>query len=78
MIYLFFEVNKDEIHLIKFIVEAYDNIMQVSTVDETLPKIQISIAPDLIDDAKTIIAELATRHKMIPIPDDPHVSQGNL
>lgn len=76
MHYLFYKVAKDDIYKIKFILEAYENMMSVSTVDNDLPKLQIGIAPDLLDDARAIIEDLKTKLYMEEIFDDSTVSQG--
>lgn len=76
MIYLFYKVDKNDIYKIKFLVEAYENIMCVSTVDDNMPKIQIAVAPDFLEDAKAIIADLQRTMYMQEIFDDPGVSQG--
>jgi hypothetical protein len=76
MRYLFYKVAKDDIYKIKFILEAYENMMSVSTVDDDMPKIQISVAPDFLDDARAIIDDLKTKMYMKELSDDPTVSQG--
>lgn len=77
MYYLFYKVRSQEIHLIKFILESYEHMMLVSTVDEELPKIQITIAKDFLDDCKKIIDNLQKDLFMVQINDPPNVSQGN-
>lgn len=76
MHYFFYKVAKDDIYKIKFILEAYENMMSVSTVDDDMPKIQISVAPDFIDDARAILDDLNTSLYMEEIFDDPTASQG--
>jgi len=77
MHYLFYKVNKTDIYLIKFLLEAYENMTQVSTVDEDMPKIQITVAPDCLDDVQIIIEDLKTKFYMQKIEDDATKSQGN-
>ncbi|EKD50439.1 MAG: hypothetical protein ACD_62C00543G0006 [uncultured bacterium] len=77
MFYLFYQVNKSDIHYLKHILEAYENMIQVSTVDEALPKLQLSIAPDFVDDVLGIIQNLQKSFFLKQLDDDPHVSQGN-
>ncbi|OGP08751.1 MAG: hypothetical protein A2048_09915 [Deltaproteobacteria bacterium GWA2_45_12] len=77
MYYLFYKVHNKDIAMIKFLIEAYENMMDISTIDRNLPKIQISCAKDYLDDCKAIIADLQTRFEMIKL-DEPHDrSQGN-
>lgn len=76
MHYLFYKVNKTDIAMIKHLIEAFDNMMIVSTIDQSIPKIQITCAPDLLDDCKEIIDDLSKRFYMEPLPEDPTKSQG--
>jgi len=76
MHYLFYKVNKNEIHYIKHILEAYDNMTQVSTIDTDMPKIQITIAPDFLEDVKGILADLEKRFFMQQLDEDSTKSQG--
>ena len=77
MMHIFYKVDKHDIVLIKAILEAYENIFIVSTVDESVPKIQITLPKDFLADAEEILSDLATRFFMEKLDDDPHVSQGN-
>lgn len=76
MHYLFYKVHKNDIYLIKFILESYENIAQVSTVDRGASKLQITVAPDFLVDVQAIIADLQKTYFMQEIFDDPTVSQG--
>ncbi|MDO8519539.1 MAG: DUF4911 domain-containing protein [Deltaproteobacteria bacterium] len=77
MIYLFYKVRAQDIYLIKFILESYENLMTVSTIDERESKIQVRIAADFLGDCREILEDLGKRFLMIPIDDSPEVSQGN-
>ena len=77
MYYLFFKVRPRDICLIKFVLESYENLMTVSTVDIAESKIQVRIAPDFLGDCREILADLGKSFLMIPIDDSPEVSQGN-
>lgn len=77
MIYLFYKLRMEDIYPVKFILEGFENMMIVSTVDELLPKIQITIAPDFLEDCLRIMADLMKDFLLIPIADPDHVSQGN-
>lgn len=77
MHYLFYKIRKDDLYMIKFLLESYENIAQVSTIDRNITKIQITIAPDFLQDIEMIIEDLKTRFYMEQIFDDPTVSQGN-
>lgn len=77
MTYLFYKVRKEDICIIKFILESYENLMTLSTVDQNLPKIQITIAPDFLDDCLAILDDLQKQFLMILLKDPSDVSQGN-
>lgn len=77
MHYLFYKVNKADIVQIKFLLEGYDGLCEISTVDRTLPKIQITVAPDFLPDVNAIIADLKKEFYMEKIEQDPKVSEGN-
>jgi len=77
MHYLFYKINKTDIARIKFLLEGYDNMCEISTVDHTVPKIQVTVAPDFVDDVLLIIEDLKKEYFMQEIDDDPKVSQGN-
>ena len=62
--------------MIKFLLEGYDNMMSVSTIDKEAGKIQITIAPDLLEDAKGILADLGNKFYMQALDEDPSKSQG--
>lgn len=64
--------------MIKFLLEAYENIMDMSTIDESLPKVQITVAPDFLEDAKEILADLAKNHFfMLKLDETSTKSMGN-
>lgn len=78
MYHLFYKVKTADIAAIKFLLEGYENIFSVATVDESIPKIQISITDDFLEDAHNIIDDLKTNHfYMEQILDNPRKSQGN-
>lgn len=78
MIHLFYKVDTANIARIKFLLEGYENIFSVSTVDEMLPKIQITVPEDFFDEAQEILKDLQDNlFYMEKIFDDPHLSQGN-
>ena len=77
MNYLFFKVRREDIYAIKFILEGFENWMTVSTIDENLSKIQITISPDSLPECRDIIADLQTQFTMIPVDEEIKRSQGN-
>lgn len=77
MHYLFYKMRKEDICIVKFILEAYENLMTISTVDEELPKIQITVADDFVGECLEILEDLSKRFTLIRLDDPPHISQGN-
>jgi hypothetical protein len=51
--------------------------MTVSTIDEAVTKIQISVAPDLRAEAEAILADMAQRFFMQRLDEDESRTQGN-
>ena len=76
MHYLFYKVNKTDIYMIKFLLESYENMVQVSTIDQSIPKIQITVAPDFLDDVLGIIENLKKEFYFQKLDEDPTKSQG--
>ena len=76
MHYVFYKVHTRDIFAIKFIIDAYENMMALSTIDQNTGKVQITIAPDLLTDAERILADLETRFFMQRLNEDPTRSQG--
>ncbi len=76
MKYLFYKVHAKDICLIKNILESYDNMMCVSTIDPSLPKIQVTIAPDFEADCKAILEDLSRQVALIPLDEPDNISQG--
>lgn len=78
MHYLFFKVPRDKIFIIKFLVESYENMMEISTIDKDEGKIQITIAPDFLKDCKDILKSLSEEFGMISLTNEnPKLSQGS-
>jgi len=77
MVYVFYKVHTKDICQIKFIIDAYENMMALSTIDQASGKIQITVAPDLRDDCEKILADLEKRFFMQRLTDEDQTrSQG--
>lgn len=76
MHYLFYKVHKNDIFMIKFLLEGHENMVQVSTIDKTLPKIQITVAPDFLADVERILQDLQKRFFMQKLDENSSKSQG--
>lgn len=77
MIYLFFQVHKPDIFLIKFILESYENLMTLTTVDPERGKIQVTVAPDFYEDCLAIIESLKDDFQLVQLDEPKDVSQGS-
>lgn len=77
MYYRFFKVRRRDIYLIKKLLDGYENMMDVATVDRERGKIQILIAPDFKKDCEAILADLQQRFLMMPLNDPTNKSQAN-
>ncbi len=62
--------------MIKFLLEAYENTVQVSTINQDAGKIQVTVAPDFLKDVRGIIEDLKKRFPMQELDEDTTKSQG--
>mgnify|MGYP001560255357 CR=1 FL=1 len=60
----------------KFLLEAYENTVQVSTINQDAGKIQVTVAPDFLKDVRGIIEDLKKRFPMQELDEDTTKSQG--
>lgn len=77
MKYLFYKVNKNDIYPLKYVLEGFENWMTVSTVNEEIGKIQITVAADFLVECQEILEDLSKKYTMIPVEDNQERSQGN-
>lgn len=54
-----YRVDRRQISMIRFILEAYEGLSVVTTVDPTAGVVSLSVAPGCEDTAKTIMEDLA-------------------
>lgn len=54
-------IDPYEIHYLRFILEAYEGIGVVSTIDSALGLMQLNIAPGCEEDVERILADEASR-----------------
>jgi hypothetical protein len=64
MIKKYFKLKRKDIALVQFIIEGYEGIARVTTIDPQTAIIQISIIPDFISDMNSIIKDLKNKYKM--------------
>ena len=64
MIKKYFKLKRKDIALVQFIIEGYEGMATVTTIDPHTAIIQISIIPDFISDMSAIISDLKDKYKM--------------
>jgi hypothetical protein len=64
MIKKYFKLKRKDIALVQFIIEGYEGMATVTTIDPHTAIIQISIIPDFISDMNSIINDLKNKYKM--------------
>ncbi|BCS55570.1 DUF4911 domain-containing protein [Geobacter sp. SVR] len=67
MIERFFRVNRRDMVYLKFILEAYEGMNIMSTVDNANGIIRVAIMPGFERDMDALLAELGTRVGMEPV-----------
>ncbi len=67
MICRYFRVNRTDMVYLKFILEAYEGMNVMSTVDNTDGIIRIAIMPGFEEDMEGLLAELGTQVAMQPV-----------
>ena len=70
MIEKLFEVKKNDIAPIQFIIEGYEGMATVSTIDPHKAIIKFFIMPDFISDITLIIDNLKNKYKIVEINND--------
>lgn len=68
MIRKWFKLNTSDITLVQFILEGYDGVATVSTIDPKAAIIQVLIMPDFLQDADGILLALKRQFMMQEIP----------
>jgi len=67
-----FKLKTSDITLVQFIIEGYEGVATVSTVDPKAAIIQILIMPDFLEDVEGLLEHLKDRFKMEEIPSGDH------
>jgi hypothetical protein len=68
-----FKLKTSDITLVQFIIEGYEGLATVSTVDPKAAIIQVLIMPDFIEDMEGILDHLKVRFLMEEIPSCNHL-----
>jgi hypothetical protein len=67
MIKKYFKINRHNIAIVQFIIEGYEGMATVSTVDPHTAIIKISIMPDFISEISGLIDDLKNKYKIVEI-----------
>lgn len=62
------KINTSDIALVQFILEGYEGLVTVSTIDPKEAIIQILIMPDFVEDVESILENLKERFMIKEIP----------
>ena len=60
-------ISPSEIHFLRFVIEAYEGIGVVTTLDPALGLLQLSIAPGCEEDVDRILEEEGARLRLRPV-----------
>lgn len=69
MIKKYFQLERKNIVIVQFIIEGYEGMATVTTIDSRKAVIQISIMPDYISDIGSLLEYLKKKYKMKEIDD---------
>ena len=72
MIRKWFKLNTGDITLVQFILEGYEGLFTVSTIDPRAVIIQILIMPDFVEDGEGILDYLKERFQLQEVPSARH------
>jgi len=67
MIERFFKVAHRDMVFLKFILEAYEGMNVMSTVDNGAGIIRIAVMPGFVDDMDALLADLGTQVSLTPV-----------
>lgn len=60
----YFRLKRKNISLIQFIVEGYEGMATVTTIEPRTSIIQVSIIPDFLSEMNEVIGDLKNKYKM--------------
>lgn len=70
-----YRVDRRQISFVKFILEAYDNVAVMSTLDARLAVVQITIAPGCEQMVDGILDSIASEIALRPVDDAPRTDR---
>jgi hypothetical protein len=68
---IFLRVPREEIGYVKFVFESYEDVAVTRTLDRRAATLALLVAPDFVDQARTIVAALAAELPCSEIPRPP-------
>ncbi len=66
----YFQLDRKNIVAVQFIIEGYEGLATVTTIDAAVAVIQISIMPDFLREMNCLLDELSKKYHMKEIVDD--------
>ena len=72
MVRKWFKLKTSDIKLVQFILEGYEGLVTVSTIDPKDAIIQVLIIPEFLEDVEGILDYLQGRFMIKEIPSDNH------
>ena len=70
MMIKYFQLDRKNIVAVQFIIEGYEGLATVTTMDAAGAVIQISIIPDFLREMNCLLDELSKKYHMKEIVDD--------
>lgn len=70
MIRKWFKINRGDITIVQFILEGYDGLATVSTIDPQTAILQVLIMPESLEEMNGILDHLTQRFKMREMDTD--------
>lgn len=64
----YYQLAKDKIALLRFLLESYDGLVFLRTLDSRLALVELAWPPSCTDDALALIAALQLELEMQPVP----------
>lgn len=70
MVRKWFKIKTSNITIVQFILEGYEGLATVSTIDPEIAIIQVSIMPDFLQETENILEKLKELYMLQEIPSD--------
>ena len=65
---IYFEIRTEDIAYVKFVIESYEGVSLIRTVDRKKAVIVVLIVEDFLDDGRALLASLQREINMTEIP----------